>query len=268
MKHRNSQSWGAVVKIDFAYYTNRGSVRSSNQDALFLNGFGVLGDMRCPMLGSDANIEKAVFSVVDGAGGHARGEIASQIIVGEFIKRADSLLPDANALLSGFNEIQDVMTEMSKNPALSGMAAALSGVLLCPGEITVFNIGDCRAYRLYQDSLRKLTHDHSIVQTLRDAGKIGSDDDMRTHPLKNQITSSLMAGSLKPPEVYIDKAKTRGEEILFICSDGVWESLRHKDVEKILLSSADLRPAAQKLAEALTASKCRDNVSFIFIKLS
>jgi protein phosphatase len=261
---------GVVVKIDFAYYTNKGRVRSSNQDALFLNGFGVLGEMRYPMLG-DANLEKAVFSVVDGAGGHARGEVASQTIVGEFIKRADALLPDAEALLSNFSEIQDVMTDMSKNPALSGMAAALSGVVLCPPEITVFNVGDCRTYRLHQGSLQKLTHDHSIVQALRDAGKIGSDDEMRAHPLKNQITSSLMAGASKPPEVYVAKAKTEGEETLFICSDGVWESLRHEDMEKILVkknlsSPADLRSTAQKLAKALMASECRDNVSFIIIK--
>jgi protein phosphatase len=253
------------VKIDFAYYTNKGSTRPSNQDALFLNGFGVLGDMRWPVLGSDVNLEKAVFSVVDGAGGHARGEIASQTIVGEFIKRADALLPDAEALQSEFNAIQDVMTEMSQNVALSGMAAALSGVVLCPAEITFFNIGDCRAYRLSQNSLRKLTHDHSIVQALRDAGEIESDDEMRTHPLKNQITSSLKAGSSKSPEVYAAKTKTKEKELLFICSDGVWESLRHEDIEEILLSSTDLLSTAQKLAEALKESKCRDNVSFIII---
>jgi protein phosphatase len=219
------------------------------------------------MLGSDVNLEKAFFSVVDGAGGHARGEVASQAIVGEFIKRADALLPDEKALRSEFNEIQDVMTAMSKNPVLSGMAAALSGVLLCPAKITVFNVGDCRTYRLHQGSLQKLTHDHSIVQALRDAGKIGSDDEMRAHPLKNQITSSLMAGSPKPPEIYIDNAKTGREEILFICSDGVWESLRHEDMEEILSSSADLCFTAQKLTEALMASECSDNVSFIIIKL-
>jgi protein phosphatase len=255
------------VKIDFAYFTDKGNVRSDNQDALFLNGFGVSGDMRYPMLGSDADLEKAVFTVVDGAGGHARGEVASQIIVGEFIKRADALLPDAKTLPAAFNEIQDVMTEMSQNPALSGMAAALSGVLLSSTEITVFNVGDCRAYRLHRSSLQKLTHDHSIVQALRDAGKIRSDDKMRDHPLKNQITSSLMAGSPKPPEVYVAKAKTEGDDILFICSDGVWESLQHKDIEEILSSSADLCSTAQKLTEALMASECRDNVSFIIIKL-
>jgi protein phosphatase len=190
---------GVGMRIEFAYYTNKGHVRRNNQDALFLDGFGVFGDMKLPALGLIAGSNKAFFTVVDGAGGHACGEIASQTIVGEFIKRADTFSPDASTLSSDFIEIQNLMTEMSmKNSDLMKMAAALSGVLLRPGEITAFNVGDCRTYIMNRGFLKKLTHDHSIVQALRDNGMIG-DDDMRTHPEKNRITSVLMADAEDAP---------------------------------------------------------------------
>ena len=254
------------MRIDFAYYTNKGYERRSNQDALFLDGFGVFGDMQTPATGYIAESDKAFFAVVDGAGGHARGEIASQTIVGEFIKRIDSLPADGSALPSEFTEIQNYMTEMSrKNRDLSGMTAALSGALLTPAEITAFNVGDCRTYKMNRGFLKKLTHDHSIVQILRDNDEI-DDEEMRTHPAKNRITSALMAGEYEAPEVYLHSAKTEAEEILLICSDGVWESMPLEDLEKAL-SPEKIDAAARSLFDALMAVECRDNISFILIKV-
>ena len=254
------------MRINFAYYTNKGYVRQSNQDALFLNGFGVFGDMKTPEAGFIAESDKAFFAVVDGAGGHARGEIASQAIVGEFIKRADLLPPDGSTLSSDFIEIQNLMTGMSKkNSDLSGMAAALSGALLHQGEIAAFNVGDCRTYIMRRDFLKKLTHDHSVVQVLRDKDVI-DDDGMRTHPAKNRITSVLMADAEDVPAVYLDKVKMEAEEILLICSDGVWESLPLEIIEKAL-RPANLDMAARCLFDALMASECQDNISFIIVKV-
>ena len=253
------------MRIDFAYYTNKGHVRQNNQDALFLDGFGVFGDMKTPLIGYIAESEKAFFSVVDGAGGHARGEIASQTIVGEFIKRVDSFRPDGSTLSSDFIEIQNLMTGMSKkNSELSGMSAALSGASLHSGEITAFNVGDCRTYKMHRGFLKKLTHDHSIVQILRDNDEI-DDDEMRTHPAKNRITSVLMADSEEVPAVYIDRVKMGANEILLICSDGVWESLPLEAVENAL-SPANIDEMAESLFDALMASECQDNISFILIK--
>ena len=254
------------MRIDFVYYTNKGHVRQNNQDALFLDGFGVLGDMKTPATGCIAESDKAFFAVVDGAGGHARGEIASQTIVGELIKRVDLFAPDGSTLSSDFFEIQNTMIEMSmKNSDLPGMAAALSGALLYPGGITAFNVGDCRTYKMHRGFLKKLTHDHSVVQALRDNDEI-DDDEMRTHPSKNRITSVLMADIENIPEVYLDKIKMDVEEILLICSDGVWESLSLETIETAL-SPKKIDVAAGSLFDALMTAECNDNISFIIIKV-
>ncbi|MDR1581241.1 MAG: serine/threonine-protein phosphatase [Synergistaceae bacterium] len=257
------------MKIEWAYYTNRGKIRAENQDALFVGGFGVIGDMRRPICGMTEDAERAFYCVIDGAGGHASGEIASRTVAAEFVKSVPDLKAGQNRLTDVLNSIQDKMTAMAnRDPELAGMAAALAGVLLEPGALSAFNVGDCRVYVLRWGYLKKLTHDHSLVQILRDNDIIG-DDEMRTHPDKARITSALEAGSPKHPEVFVHEEAPENPETVLICSDGVWESLSAVEIEKALSrADRDFRAAADRLFDALSASECGDNVSFILLNLS
>jgi protein phosphatase len=255
------------MKIEWAYFTNRGKIRAENQDALFINGFGVIGDTSAPICGVLNETDKAFFCVVDGAGGHSSGETASRIVVAELVKRAEKLTMNPHSLSEELSGIQETMTQMSAyNPHLKGMAAALAGVFAAPGAICSFNVGDCRAYVLRWRFLKKITHDHSLVQILRDNDVI-TEDEMRFHPDKNRITSALKAGVNDTPKVYWNETKPENSEIILICSDGVWESLSAEEIEKALSTAEqDFAAAANELSRMLIMTECGDNVSFIILK--
>jgi protein phosphatase len=259
------------MKMRFAYYTNRGAKRTDNQDALFLDGCVVFGDMSVPTHGIYENEERAFFAVIDGVGGHSSGEIASRTVAAEFVKRFYGSTLDTEQLSTDFLDIQETMTEIAaKIPELSGMAATLAGAVIDRDKVLAFNVGDCRTYLMKRGFLDKITHDHSIVQDLKDNGVIISDDEMRFHPQKNRVTSTLMAGESEPPAIFTNSVPLSNEsELLFICSDGVWESLSIEAIEDAVSPAADdINTAAKRLVAALTSSKPRDNVSFVILTLN
>ena len=254
------------MKIECAYYTNRGISRGENQDALYIGGFAVTGDMETPCAMNLYDAESACFAVIDGAGGHSSGEVASRTVAAEFVKRAAELLRNVGNLTDEFTAIQYVMTEMSGcDRALHGMAATLAGVLITGDKVTAFNIGDSRVYSFKQENFQKLTRDHSTVQVLFEHGMI-TEDEMRLHPNKGEVTSALVAGEESPPKVFETTVTVEEGQFLLICSDGVWESLSNDEIRTILLESENnVETAASKLRKELLSTECRDNISFMIL---
>ena len=254
------------MKIECAYYTNRGISRGENQDALYIDGFAVIGDMESPCAMSVSEKESACFAVIDGAGGHSSGEVASRTVAAEFVKRAAELLRNEENLSDELTAIQYVMTEISAcDRSLHGMAATLAGVLINQDKAAVFNIGDSRVYSFKRENLYKLTRDHSTVQVLFEHGII-TEDEMRSHPNKGEVSSALMAGEESPPKVYTDNTAIEDGQILLICCDGVWESLSNEEIRTILLESQNnAETAAIKLRKELLSTECRDNISFVIL---
>ncbi len=251
------------MKIAFA--THRGAVRPVNQDALQLGAWTYTGDRTAPET-LEVECLPLLVSVVDGLGGHNGGE------------RAAGILADALALgSSGFGSALDpeadrqllrsllasarnrMNADVRQAPALSGMGAAVAGLLIRERSALAFNCGDCRAYRLSGGEAERLTRDHSVVQQLFEGGEI-SEDEMRFHPRKNVVTSAVIAGD--PEFELFAKPLSRAQsDVFFLCSDGVWEALSHADLTR-LLNAPD---APEKLFDTLLASGCRDNISFMRI---
>jgi serine/threonine protein phosphatase PrpC len=260
------------MKISYAFLSHPGKKRVKNQDGLFINGVarrettmehpeeGVLESEKC--LG--------FYVVIDGAGGHSAGEVACAAILDalpEFSERFQTQRPQniQHGLEEEFNKIQATMTEKARRgPALRDMAATLAGLWISPeGGAVAFNCGDCRAYRIRGGYLDKMTHDHSIVQQLFDAGTI-SEEDMRVHPQKNVVTAAVQESGA-PAEIYCSEpVKLDGRMRFFLCCDGVWEALVLDKIEECL-DAVSISGAAGKLFEALMGTQCRDNVSFIVL---
>jgi protein phosphatase len=254
-----------------AFITNRGAVRRENQDAILIAGTVKNGDMN---LAETAEITSypACFAVVDGMGGHTGGATAARILAEAFAAACGSRkfgqkfdwTEDRKALTEILEEASEQMSRESReNPELSEMGAAMAGLLIRKNGATAFNCGDCRAYRFQRGSgIERLTKDHSIVQALLDMGEI-NEDEMRTHPRKNIVTSAVTAGLAEKPELYVRGLSRTDEDEYLICSDGVWEVMPADELGGFL--SGPFPESAGKLLKALVSSECRDNISFIWL---
>jgi protein phosphatase len=143
------------------------------------------------------------------------------------------------------------------------MSSTMAGVFFTKGELAVFNCGDCRVYRFSRPYLAKLSHDHSIVQSLFDSGAIG-EEEMRSHPQKNVIISSVGIDN-EQTEIFFKKIPIGHPLTLFLCSDGVWETLSLDRLEEILCQPA--KEAATVLANELFEQKAKDNISFVILEI-
>ncbi len=262
------------MRVDSAFASHPGKVRSANQDALFINGITVKeGSMTFPdFCVHELDQKAALYVVVDGVGGCSSGEVAAGAVLDELQNKINVLSSkivskDTGELLSlEFNDIQDRFAEIQgKNPGLAGMAATLAGFFISEHGILAFNYGDCRAYIFRGGFLEKLTHDHSVVQQLCDDGVI-EEQDMRVHPQKNHVTRAIQALA-EPVRLYSRFISPGAKERFLICCDGVWEALPLETLERCLCEEL-LKDASGKLFDELMASDCSDNISFILLDIS
>ncbi|MDP9019469.1 MAG: protein phosphatase 2C domain-containing protein, partial [Actinomycetota bacterium] len=135
--------------------TDTGQVRANNQDAVLL--------------------AEPVFAVADGMGGHAAGEIASQVAVESL---QESEVSSLDALVEAVrNANRSVWQRAKDDPELHGMGTTLCAVAVVPGQagaeqIMVVNVGDSRVYQLHDGELTQLTDDHSLVEDLVREGRL------------------------------------------------------------------------------------------------
>lgn len=249
------------------FMTHRGAVRPENQDAVQIAALVRGGDMSGPE-SVEAGEYPLLLSVVDGMGGYEGGARAAKILAdtlaagssGSFGAELD-IDEDTRTLKELLKAAALQMTrEALRDPELSKMGAAVSGLLVRKNNALAFNCGDCRTYRFSGEELEKLTHDHSVVQKLFDEELI-TEDDMRHHPRKNTLTSAVAAKEAKDFDLYVKGVSRCAGDTFFLCSDGVWETLGARQLRLWLeLPSTE---AARGMFDALIAAGCRDNVSFI-----
>jgi serine/threonine protein phosphatase PrpC len=239
-----------MIDVEFGAATSVGRVREHNED--------------------DYIAGHSVFAVADGMGGHAAGEVASGIAVGELHKLVDlpAIQPsDVAEALSRANE--QILRRSEQDVSHSGMGTTISG--LVAGEAAgldhwiVFNVGDSRVYRLFDGSLRQLSTDHSEVQELIATGEIDRAE-ARVHPRRNVVTRSL--GTTPPPRA--DQwllPPTLGERFL-VCSDGLCAELTDREIEESLSSTGSPQAIADNLVARAVSAGGRDNVTALVVAVS
>jgi protein phosphatase/serine/threonine-protein phosphatase Stp1 len=224
--------------------THVGTVRSLNEDAL----------VDRPDLG--------LWAVADGAGGHARGDLAANAVV----EALESIPPDLSAA-DVLAQVRQKMAEthaallLNQDGATPEISASTVVVLIARGEhYACLWAGDSRCYLLRDQQLLQITRDHSLVQELVDTGAI-SPEDADSHPNANVITRAI--GSQE--DLDLDKVSNRlmpGDRFL-LCSDGLCKTLTDADIAALLASS---EPTLQ-LIEAALANQGRDNITAVAIEV-
>ncbi len=251
------------MNINYAYYTNKGDIRNNNEDSILANQKII---NNCSMNTYSAlsleNINKTIFAIADGMGGYEKGELASKIVLTALNETSIE-----NGIESSLKEAKKELNSLvNKDLNLYGIGATLAGVSISETEIQIFNMGDCRVYRFSAGFLEKVSKDHSKVQVLFDLGEI-SEDEMRTHPNKNIVTSAL-SGDNKDAvdEIYFKTLKNKKKQIFFICSDGLWETLSIEELEECFVDKL-IDSIATEILQKINEKVKNDNLSFIILEI-
>jgi len=240
------------VHFTCAARTDVGVVRSGNED-----NYLMLSD-------------RGIFIVADGMGGHAAGEVASEMAVriasreigsvrgltepqvGERIRSAIRVANDAI--------FERTLAEHDKR----GMGTTATVLVLMRGRYLVGQVGDSRAYLLRDGHFSQLTKDHSYVQEQVDAGLL-TPEQARVHPYSNVITRCVGASVDVVPDLYFGSLKTG--DVVLLASDGLTGMLEDELLVKILSSEGDPQSWVDKMIAEANRRGGLDNITAIVVRI-
>ncbi|MBN2418536.1 MAG: serine/threonine-protein phosphatase [Deltaproteobacteria bacterium] len=117
------------------------------------------------------------------------------------------------------------------------MGAALLGMSLEDDRLTAINIGDCRLYRIRENTIKQLTKDQTLVAEENRMGRI-TDEDARKHP-KRHILSNAIGHMTNNSKIDIIKKSIIEKDIFLICSDGLYSAMKDDQILKIIRNNSD-----------------------------
>lgn len=216
-----------------------------------------------------------LFVVADGMGGHANGQDASRLAIQTIINYVLPILSAGGEmndegfvkLLSDGVQQSNHAVNQNNQERRADMGTTMTAALVVGSMAYVANVGDSRTY-LYREpeGLTKITHDHSVVASLVDAGVI-KPDDIYTHPKRNQIYRSL--GEKPVVEVDTFKVQLRPGDKLLLCSDGLWDMVRDPEIQRVMRAPvSDPAQTTSGLIQAALDSGGEDNISVIVVHVT
>jgi protein phosphatase len=204
-----------------------------------------------------------LLAVADGMGGHAAGEVASSETI-TTISSLDSERPGidlVNALAEAVAMANMRLQELViSDPATEGMGTTLTAMLWLDGHAALCHIGDSRAYLLRNGQFYQITHDHTLVQSLVDEGKI-TEDDVATHPHRSLLLRALDGRTIAEPD--LSQLETLPGDRLLLCSDGLSGVVTEQTLHQTLSSVWDPDKAALQLVELAIKGGGPDNITVI-----
>ena len=205
-----------------------------------------------------------LLAVADGMGGHAAGEVASAATITTIapLDDARNIGPDlvgalADAVAMANLRLQELIIS---DPAIEGMGTTLTALLWADGYAALCHIGDSRAYRLRNGQFLQITHDHTLVQSLVDEGKI-TEDDVATHPHRSLLLRALDGRTIAEPD--LTQLETLPGDRYLLCSDGLYEVVPTDVITRVLLTVDDPDQASKDLIALAIDGGGPDNITCI-----
>jgi len=230
-----------TLALRYAARSDRGLIRTNNQDSVYAG----------PRL----------LAVADGMGGHAAGEVASNVVITSLAyldedRRADDLITELRAATADANShLRDLVAE---DPNLDGMGTTLTALLFAGGRIGLVHVGDSRAYLLRGGQLAQITHDDTFVQALIDEGRL-TEEEAHSHPQRSLILRALNGTDVEP-DLSIREARV-GDRYL-LCTDGLSGVVSTETMFEAL-QIPDPQQSADRLVELALRGGGPDNVTCI-----
>lgn len=255
-------------RFDICGWTDRGSIRVTNEDHILVDPFIVNeGGRGLAFDGDDARLHApgVLLAVADGIGGLSAGAEASRLCLLSLATRfreAGLSTPCHEALqAAGAHANGALLNEARRHPEWHGTGCTLAGVCLVERRYVVFHAGDSRVYRLRKGFAKLLTVDDTITQRAVEAGRLSAGEAARAD-VRHTVTNSF--GSPSYSLHVTEGPEWRGDDALLICSDGLHDMMDTDTLEHAAAEgTAETR--VHHLIDAALAAGGYDNVSAIMV---
>lgn len=229
----------------FGSRTDIGRVREHNEDSLV--------------------VKPPLYVVCDGMGGHAAGEVASEIAVNVIAQHAPRTA-DATALGAAVEEANlAIIRAAHEGRGREGMGTTCTAAMLENERLVIAQVGDSRTYLLHNGNLQQITRDHSLMADYIEAGKI-TPEEARVHPQRSVITRALGSDPYMQPDLFEINVET-GDRLL-LCSDGLTTMLEDDEIAYTLSTNRDPQACADALVNNAIDAGGFDNVTVIVVDVS
>jgi serine/threonine protein phosphatase PrpC len=246
-----------LLRLDVAQLTDVGRKREHNEDNMAY------------VIPKDPQVmahKGALFIVADGMGGHAAGEVASEIAV-DTISNAYYQDNNDDVALSLLYSIRranaSIHQRAAENMLRSGMGTTCVAIALRGSMAYIANVGDSRAYLIRKSRIRQVSQDHSWVAEQVRAGLL-TEEQARTHAQRNVITRSL--GTQPDVEIDIFRELLEEGDTLVLCSDGLSGPVNDEE----LLHTVDQflpQESVYHLVERANENGGPDNITAVVVRI-
>lgn len=242
------------MKLTACGKTDVGLLRSNNEDSCY----------------TDA--ETGLFIVADGMGGHAAGEVASEMAVNvvrdQLIAYLQKTAPpdDIGAVLAkSVHQANRIIEQAAEeNSAWQGMGTTLTVLLLQEQQALLTHVGDSRLYRFQDNHLEQLSDDHSLVGEQLRSGLI-SHDEADSSDLRNILLQAVGI----TPELELCRKQFplhQGDQFL-LCSDGLTTMLSDATIETSCRNTTDQDQLCDELIQQANAAGGKDNIAVVLVRV-
>ncbi|GHO43126.1 Stp1/IreP family PP2C-type Ser/Thr phosphatase [Ktedonospora formicarum] len=245
------------LRLDVAQLTDVGRRRPHNEDNMAY------------VIPKDAQMmakKGALFIVADGMGGHAAGEVASEIAVDTISKEyyQNGREDVTESLVYSIKRANTLIHQRAAESVMrSGMGTTCVAAVLCGGTAYVANVGDSRAYLMHKGQVKQVSQDHSWVEEQVRAGLL-TGDQARSHAQRNVITRSL--GTNAEVEIDIFSEPLEEGDSLLLCSDGLSGQVEDDELRSIV-DQYQPRESVYHLVERANENGGPDNITAIVIRV-
>ncbi len=243
---------------NFFGITDTGKVRDNNEDAFIAKK--VLDN------------KFIIACAIDGVGGYAGGEIAAEIaresIFENFASPTGDLIEAMKASFKQANE--KIFVEKLQTKEHSKMACVLTLAIFDVenNQFHYAHVGDTRLYLLRDNSLVKVSKDHSFVGFLEDSGRIDENAAMK-HIKRNEINKALGFGKdIDSQDDYIETGSSPflPGDMLLLCSDGLTDMVNKEAMTTVLIQAGSLEEKAKALVALANQNGGKDNITVVLVE--
>ncbi|HEY3358282.1 MAG TPA: Stp1/IreP family PP2C-type Ser/Thr phosphatase [Polyangia bacterium] len=251
------------LRVRFAGETDVGRKRTHNEDNFFLPD------------------DDRLAIVADGMGGHASGEVASQIAVDaavEYFKATAEEAPvtwpfkvdrgnrqHVNRLVIAIKLANLKVYEAAQRDAqLHGMGTTLVSIYFLDDQALIGHVGDSRAYRIREEEIAQITEDHSLLNDYLKMKRL-TPTEAASFSQKNVIVRAL--GMKDSVQVDVFSEAPRLGDIYVLCSDGLSGMLTDDEIRDIARAEPDLDKACEKLIAAANGAGGVDNITVVLARI-
>lgn len=251
------------MKLTSAGRTHVGMKRTHNEDSLRLFR------------------EENLFIVADGMGGHASGEVASQMSVetlAEFFRATSEddeiTWPykmdkgrryEENRVVTGIKLSNRRIHEAAARDAkLKGMGTTIVVTFFVNDVCYIGHVGDSRVYRFRSGQLLQLTEDHSLLNDYIKMRQL-TPEEIEAFPHKNVIVRAL--GMKDSVQVDVMHEGAQSGDVYLLCSDGLSGMISDETMADILRQNADLDRACEVLIDKANEAGGTDNITVILVRI-